>query len=164
MKVALDVDGVIADFYSSVCEKYGRVKNHLHSWDIDWVNENIDEINRDFNLWCNLKVLNDPSKLTFEFDYYVTHIHPDLLEIRVNWLLSNGFPQLPVVVSGDKLTTCRNLGVKVLVDDKPSTLAQFKSADDVIGIQYHSPYASFGDHGDFSVTCLTQINDILKRL
>lgn len=162
--VGLDVDGVIADFYLSTCDRYNVIPQTQYSWFVDVINDNLLEIIDDTSFWDGLKVLNHPDKLTFDFDYYVTSIPPKQLKSRIEWLDKHGFPKKPVIVSEDKLTTCKELGITILIDDKPDTLKQFKDDSDVIGIQYHSDIFEYGIHGDYFVKCLTEVNDIISQI
>lgn len=165
MKVGLDVDGVLANFYLSMCERYKQPYGILNDWHgCEFINNNLVEVNVDSEFWKTLRVLNDPSMLDFEFDYYITSIPDGMKEAREFWLKSNGFPDKPVIVAHDKLTACRALGVSILIDDKPSTLEIFREQDDVIGIQYIPPYYDMGTWGDYQVSCFSDIKDLLETL
>lgn len=164
MKVGLDVDGVLANFYLSTCNKYGVPYEKQYSWIVPVIEDNLVEIMGDKDFWDDLIVLNHPEKLTFDFDYYITAIPPQHLESRVNWLKKHGFPDKPVIVAEDKISVCRELGVKYLIDDKPSTLEEFRGNDDVVGIHYISDMFDLGNHGDYQVRCLSEVGDLLFKL
>jgi hypothetical protein len=164
MKVGLDVDGVLANFYLTTCNKYGAPYEKVTKWEVPVIETNLSEIIEDKDFWDDLIVLNHPEKLTFDFDYYITAIPNNMLDSRIEWLEKHGFPKKPVIVAEDKLTVCRELGVKVLIDDKPSTLQEFSNNEDVVGIHYISNMFDLGNHGDYQVRCLTEVNDILTKL
>lgn len=166
MKVGLDVDGVLADFYLSMCERYGQPYCRLDSWAAaTFIDGNtLGEVSDDHDFWKTLKILNPPTFVDFDFDYYITSVPDGMKEAREYWLKVNGYPDKPVIVAEDKVTACRLLGVTILIDDKPSTLDLFKSEDDLIGIQYVPPYSDMGTWGDHSVTCLSEINKLLTAI
>lgn len=164
MKIGLDVDGVLADFYLSMCERFNQPYERVGEYEIGFFNDNIDLITTDKVFWDGLKVLNHPSMLTFDFDYYITAIPNHLAESRIAWLKNNGFPDKPVIVSFDKVSACRELGISVMIDDKPDTMLKFKEAEDLVGIQYIPPYSDMMVHGDYQVRCLTEIQDIIFQL
>jgi hypothetical protein len=162
MKVGLDVDGVLADFYLSMCERYSQPYVRINDWNgVDHINDNLDDVKGDMEFWRTLRILNAPTFLDFDFDYYITSIPEDVKEAREYWLKNNGFPDKPVVVSHDKVTTCRELGVKILIDDKPGTMLKFNKEPDLIGIQYIPPYSDMEILGDHQITCLSELKELL---
>lgn len=164
MKVGLDVDGVIADFYLSACLKYNQPVTTNKRWEVDFIGDKMSEIEKDNVLWGGLKVLNHPEKLTFEFDYYITAIPPAMTEIRREWIIKNGFPDRPIIVAEDKVKACLKHGIDVLIDDKPETLKQFRREVDLTGIQYNPYYSDWPNYGDYVVDCLTKVKPILVEL
>ena len=148
--VALDVDDVIAGFYPAMCERFGRPVKQVDIWDGEkdckWIVENFNEIKYDFHFWKNLPVICDPSSLNFEFDYYVSAFPEEMYDARMLWLLENGFPKKDLICTTDKLATCKELGITVLVDDKKSTVEQL-NAGGVLGVRFR-PYYMIEDGQD----------------
>lgn len=161
--VGLDVDGVLANFILSACNLYGRREELIETWELDWI-EDFEVIFNDVNFWDGLIVLNHPRNITFKFDYYITSIPQHLRESRTNWLRKHGFPDKPVIVSNDKLKTCEELGVDVLIDDKPETMAEVKNSDIVTGIQYVPYYFNPPITGDYHTDDLNDVNGLIKQM
>ncbi len=162
MKVALDVDGVLANFYGTFCERFSEPIERVSHWDSPVIVRHINKIKDDHNFWANLWVLNGPDKIDFEFDYYITHVPEGVSEARKEWLIKNGFPDKPVIISGDKKNVALELGVKFLIDDKPSTMHDFKEHSDLVGIQYVPEYSDMPILGDHCVHSLGEVNGILN--
>ncbi len=120
--IALDVDGVILDFYKHMCDFLNRPMEILSSWSIDYINDNFHLILDDKEFWRTLPSITKPNEIPFEFDYYVTALPPHQRDSRILNLLSLGYPQKDVIVCDNKHETCKRLGIDILVDDKPSTI------------------------------------------
>ena len=166
MKIALDVDGVLANFYGSVCKKYNQPMLVVNDFNLEWATQKMwDEIYNDYDLWENLIVLSPPQAITFEFDYYITHIPEHLLESRIKWLRDNGYPEKPVIDSDDKLASMRRLGVDILIDDKPEIVKEVNKAG-LLAIQYVPYY--YGNEmmvdSAIKVRHLPQVNNVLNLL
>lgn len=142
-KVALDVDGVIADFYLAVCKKFKKPYISISDWEIDWIRNNFHKIEKDESFIRTLPLLNPPETITFEFECYMTSLPEKLLDQRQEWLLTNGFPDKPIIISNEKEKTMLEMGINILVDDKPDTIKKVNDIDGLIGIQYIPKYWDF---------------------
>ena len=162
LKVALDVDGILANFYLSACKKFDKPYTKVFHFGTDWIKKIFSKIANDKDFWGNLEILNPPEAIDFDFDVYMTHLPEKMLGSRIEWLKKNGFPDKPVIVSGDKAKTCLEMGIDVLIDDKPSTIKECKEVG-ILAIQY-VPYYSFMPiiEKEYAIKHLFQVNDILN--
>jgi len=164
-KVALDVDGVIANFYLHICRWFNKPYTHINDWDVKWIAEKFDEIKNDKRFWLSIPTLMPPEAINFNIDYYITSIPKVQRQTRQQWLSINGFPNRPVIVSYDKLKTCRALGVDVLIDDRPKTLSQIRNSTDINGIQFTPSYMKIDKcYGDYMIRHLTEAKGIIEHL
>ena len=121
-KIALDIDGVLADFSSACISRLAKEDNV--TWKADhWTFPSKDKpiwhrILKDKDFWINLEPLCDP-QLPFEPCAYVTarQIPKEWTE---EWLLKWGFPQEPVFIENgkSKAEAIRKSGASIFVDDK----------------------------------------------
>lgn len=138
IKIAIDVDGVLANFILAICRKFKQpfisVQQFYQSWlDFSKVVDN-------FDFWKKLPVLNPPEALTFDIHCYMTSLPKGMKVARKKWLKNNGFPVKDVVISHHKHKTCKKLGIDLLIDDKPETIIKCKE-NAVFAVQY-VPYYS----------------------
>lgn len=139
---ALDVDDVIAGFYLAMCIRYKMPIIKRDIWDkveCKFIVDNFDEVSTEYEFWANLPVVFKPEDINFDFDYYISTFPPEMENARLEWLKKNGFPDKPLICSTNKLETCRELGVDVLIDDKKSTIDSLKGTE-VIGVWYRPWY------------------------
>lgn len=170
-KVALDVDGVIANFYKALCLKYN--KPYVNSeWDVPWFPEYAKELRDDKVFWETLPILNAPEKLTFNFDLYLTAIPKSLKKSRGKWLKDNKYPDKPVIVSSNKLVKCIKEGITALVDDKITTLLSIdrynkRAGKEIIKpIFYKPPYLIVNESIPdtiYQIQSLSEVNNILNE-
>lgn len=138
-KIALDVDGVLLNFYKHFCDWHGvKEKKSNKDWHMPWVAENFSNIAKSNEFWSTLPLLASPEFIGFDFDYYLTSLPPSQAVSRKKNLLNLGFPDKPVVVTRNKVIKAKELGVELLVDDKPDTIRQFR-ANGLKAI-YYKPY------------------------
>lgn len=152
VSIGLDVDDVLAGFYSAMCEKYGKELGQVDIWGEDashFVAKHWHKVKSDPEFWRTLPVISSPESITFDFDYYISAFPPEMFEAREAWLKENGFPDKPLLCTSDKLTTCREYGINVLVDDKGSTIHEVMCGGDVLGIRFR-PYYMIEDGQDIS--------------
>lgn len=83
-----------------------------------------------FDFMRNLPVKTKPQDIPFEPTVYITNrSNPDVpVEIAVEWLKSNGFPQVPVIQTTDKIASARELKLDIFVDDKFETFRDMNEA------------------------------------
>lgn len=123
-KIALDIDGVLADFNMAVKIKYG-IEKEPSAWYYSYrFNPSMwEELKKDQSFWVDeIKPYFDGTELPFEPVCYVTHRHVPQLWCE-QWLEKNNFPCAPVhVVDGSKSTILKNMvdedKVDWFVDDK----------------------------------------------
>lgn len=140
---ALDVDDVLAGFYMAMCIRYNKEIIPRDIWDgkkdCKFIAHNFHYIATEYNFWANLPVIFKPEDINFEFDYYMSSFPPEMEKARLEWLEKNGFPDKPLICSTDKLESCRELGVDVLVDDRKTTIDSLKGTE-VTGVWYRPWY------------------------
>lgn len=163
MKKALDVDGVLANFYSAFCRKFNMPVETVMHWDRPWINDKFHEVENDHHFWANLPVLNGPEEISFEFDYYITSLPDNLKSAREEWLEKNGFPNKPVILSYDKSNTMLELGVELIIDDKHQTIIEVHDSG-LTGIQFIPYYMQPADLHHLNVRNLHDVNDIVEKI
>jgi|TARA_R110000851_G_scaffold146223_1_gene285848 hypothetical protein len=166
MKVALDIDDVLAGFYPGMCDKYDRPELKINIWDGDfaakWVADNFSKIEANKFFWLGLPIISNPRAIAFEVECYITSSPKEMVNYRIDWLVQNGFPIRPVYHSTNKLETMRELGIDIIVDDKPSTVNSINQSEDKKALQFKPSYMS-AEIEDKSkiITHLSQVNKFL---
>jgi 5'(3')-deoxyribonucleotidase len=169
IKIALDVDDVLAAFYPSVCKKFNKPEIKTNIWDgkksCKWIADAFPDLWDDVDFWGNLNVLSYPQSITFDFECYMTSIDPTLGLVREAWLKRNGFPEKPLVCTlGSKIDEMKKRGLNMLIDDKPSTVKAVRKAG-MYGIQFIPQYMSnYNDRDPFSIRHLSEVNQIIEEL
>jgi hypothetical protein len=167
MKIALDVDDVLAAFSSHAAAFHGEPLKKMDYWyyedmdeylGVDWFKK----IAPVEEFWKTLPILNPASDIDFNVDYYISSFPVEMFQHRVDWLKKYGYPDAPLIVASNKLEKCLELGIDVLVDDKPDTMRLFLGSP-IKGIHFITPYAGFEPVGDF-VTSLKQVKPLLEKL
>lgn len=149
MKIALDVDDVLARFTIHAFNHFNKVMpEKLDHWSVPlmdkYLGENwIHKVWLDEEFWGNIPILSSPELIDFNVACYISHFPKEMFKVRSEWLSKNGFPDRPLIWSADKLSTCRHLGIDVLVDDKPATMTSFLEQEDIKGLHFISHYADF---------------------
>lgn len=133
VKVALDVDGILANFYLAICKKFNKKYETVHKFYVDWLD--FSKVVNNFDFWKKLPVLNPPESITFDIECYMTSLPRGMKEARKKWLKKNGFPDKEVIISHEKHKICKKLGIDLLIDDKPETIQKCKE-NGVFAIQY----------------------------
>jgi 5'(3')-deoxyribonucleotidase len=121
LKIALDIDDVIADFLPEWCKLYNYPEPTCWRFDYDMYDKfkRMDENNTLNDFFLQLPVKIDPMDLKFEPVAYVTaRSIPD--SVTKEWLKLKGFPAAPVHSVGfgnSKLEVLKSLDVDIFVDD-----------------------------------------------
>jgi len=167
MTVALDVDDVLAAFTPHVfryfrqdieeCD-YWCVKGMAKRFGKDWFTG---KISKDMGFWKTLPVLSFPEYIDFEFDYYISSFPEWLYDEREWWLARNKFPEKPLIHTMNKVEKCKELGVDLLIDDKPQTITECKEAG-INTLHFIPYYAGFKPIGKY-ITSLKHVNTWLKK-
>lgn len=163
MKIALDIDDVLARFYSSFCKKLEVPEVKVDIWDpvdSNWSYQVFADIENDIDFWMSLDTLSTPQSITFDIECYIT-ASPEEVK-RKEWLLSKGFPDRPVYHTSDKLALMKILDLDILVDDKPETINMINDHG-LIGIQFKPSYmlAEIEDKSRI-ITHLSEVNKFIK--
>ena len=135
MKIALDVDGVLANFYLEFCKLHKMPHKTITEWEVKWIAEKLHTVDNNEDFWLRLPIINSPESISFDFDCYITSIPEQMKSIREQWLIKNGYPNKPVIVSHNKLPTMLKLGIDVIIDDKYSTIKSVSDAG-LLGIHF----------------------------
>lgn len=167
VKVALDVDGVLANFYLAMCIKFNKPYVSVNSWSNSWQEENFPKTFDDLEFWDTLPNINHPHAITFEFDCYITAIPEHLKDSRIKWLKKHGYPDKPVITAHDKATAMIENDITILIDDKFENINNVHKAG-LYGIHYvpdymrpiqeetHSPM--------FTIKHLSEANEIIQKI
>jgi len=118
IKVALDVDGVLANFYLAMCIAFDKPYVTIDRWGVPWLDKKLPEVDEVMAFWDTLPNMNNPKAITFDFDYYITAIPAKYHDSRVKWLKQHGYPDKPVIIAFDKAEAMKENGVEILIDDK----------------------------------------------
>lgn len=152
--IALDVDGVLANFYLAICRYAGMPYNSLESWGEEWIFKALSKVRNDSKFWLTLPMLNPPEAITFDFDCYLSAYPEGMYEMRKLWLQMNGYPDKPLIRSTNKLKSMLELGLTTLIDDRPETINKINGTKELIGVTYLPCYASWENTVE-NVHCIT---------
>ncbi|MBV1929153.1 MAG: hypothetical protein KUG81_06530 [Gammaproteobacteria bacterium] len=148
MRIALDIDDVLAGFYSGICKREGVPEEFTNFWDGEgshkWLRDLMmsGDMDHDVIFWSNLGVLSNPNSINFEVAAYITSSPDSMLWVRKLWLTDNRFPEAPVLHCKNKAETMKRLKIDLLVDDSPKTVHEVNSVDGLHAIQFIPPYMS----------------------
>jgi len=141
MKIALDIDGILANFYKHFSDKfnlpYKPVSEYGLGYPNSWWLEKFELL--DNNFWETIPVLNSYKEIKFDFDIYLTAMPQKFKNARISWLSKNNFPDKPLHISEQKVKFCLENNINVLIDDKLETVNQAASKN-IFPIQYIPPY------------------------
>lgn len=120
IKIGLDLDGVIVDFVKGFYEWFNEPIEDVLFWNSPFIRKNYDLVKMNSNFWLSLPRRIEPNDLNFEPHCYITSRSIDN-EITREWLLSNGFPDVPVYSVGhdeSKVEVAKSSGIDIYVDDR----------------------------------------------
>lgn len=139
-QIALDVDGVLADFHSGLVRAgvgMGVPPQEWDAWEFPpeygrvWA-----RASQDPYFWANLEPLMAPADIPFEPVGYITH-RPIPTDVTLRWLERHGFPRgLVVTTDGPKSVAMRQIGATVLVDDSPANFLEVNGHPDLACFLY----------------------------
>lgn len=142
MKIALDIDGVLADYgkhlldYLNIKDKTPPIK-----WNDSRFIENFDKIKDDKQFWLTIPVLTPPQDIKFDFECYVT-ARPISSEITALWLKKNGFPDKEVFTIGhnqSKVNILQEQKIEIFLDDAIHNFTEINKTD-IICFLFDSTY------------------------
>lgn len=140
MRIALDIDDVLAGFAVGVHEVFNSIITPHDHWAADeqtgilmlkknqrnevigYTQEYLDKCENNKDFWYGLEPISLPSDVPFGTICYITSSPKNMVETRLAWLAKHGFPNLPVIHSKDKALTMKRLRIDSLVDDKLATV------------------------------------------
>ncbi len=150
-KIALDIDGVLADFSQGVIDRAKKMRMSEHfpanssevdCWDMcDKFQEVMKDAWRDEEFWLGLNPIRTSRPVPFTPIAYITS-RPVSSSVTAEWLLKNRFPIAPVITVSrpeEKLEHLKELGVKIFVDDLHGTVRQVREAG-INAILFEAPY------------------------
>lgn len=144
MRIALDIDDVLAGFATGVHEVFNsKITPHDH-WSADeqtgilmlkrnvrdevigYTQEYLDKCENNEDFWYGLEPISLPVDVPEGTVCYITSSPKNMVETRLAWLAKHGFPNLPVIHSKDKGLTMHRLRINLLVDDKLKTIQEVR--------------------------------------
>lgn len=164
-KIALDIDGVIADFPTTFKDKL-KIKSKNNNWVFSYKFYNgFKKLKKDKDFWLSIKPLTDPSKWKFEPIAYVTarDIPTEWIE---EWLEDNGFPCVQVLHTkghsgfniGSKSEALEEIGAEIFVDDNFDTFVDLNNK----GICTYLMDTPYNRHYDVGYKRLYNLNDLVR--
>ncbi len=60
--------------------------------------------------------------------FYITNRQSDVIQETVDWLDANNFPHAPVYYTKDKVDTCKQLKINVMIEDNPHNIMALAEA------------------------------------
>jgi hypothetical protein len=116
--IYLDIDGVLADF-STHFLNYLNIEDKTppSNWHDKRFSKNFHKIVNDELFWLTIPRLINPNEIDFKFMGYCTNRTNISKEITEKWLSINGFPNLPVYCTDNKLKTLKELSCDLFLDD-----------------------------------------------
>jgi uncharacterized HAD superfamily protein len=132
-RIALDIDGVLANFSGGVVDKAKELgiefidcPSKVTHWDM---HPNFSKVMKNYwgdpEFWLNLQPLRS-GNLPFVPHVYITS-RPIDTEITRQWLIKHGFPSAPVITvkhPKEKLQHIENMGIDILIDDLHHTVRE----------------------------------------
>jgi hypothetical protein len=130
-RIGLDIDDVLAEWVKPFTELaevptpeswyfgFPSLVEKIRSKGVDY-----------FEFMSNLPVKTKASDIPFEPVCYITNrSNPDVpVEIAEQWLIKNGYPQVPVIQTKDKVAAAKEMNLDIFVDDRFETFKQMTKA------------------------------------
>lgn len=159
-RIALDIDGVIANFLLAVTHKSQNSASPFpchydfpYSIYETWKNE----LSTDWAFWANIEPLITADQIPFIPVCYVT-ARPCPIEWTKEWLEANGFPCMPVISSYgvDKSPLLKEHNIDIFVDDCFDNFVECNKAG-VCTFLFDQPYNRKHDVGYKRITSLKEL-------
>ena len=127
-RIGLDIDDTIADYCPSFCKLVNI--DIPTSWNFGFMEhiERAEKEGKNYDEFMkNLPVKIKPEDIPFEPVCYITNRHVDV-QIAKDWIKNNGYPQVEVIQTKDKITAAKEMKLDVFVDDKFETFVDMNNA------------------------------------
>jgi len=166
-RIALDIDGVLADFSTAYSKRIGLEGRGNPSWYMSYSarkSENWKSVFADKEFWMNLSPLIEADSLAFEPVAYVTSrgIPQEWTE---EWLEMNGFPCNEVVTveaeggeHGSKVDELKKRNIDIFIDDHFKHFIEVNQA----GIKCYLQDTYYNKRYDVGAFRIFHPNDVLK--
>lgn len=157
-KIALDIDGVLADFIGHITSIYdfnGHIPTH---WNDPIIRDLYPKIKDDKDFWLSMPPLIKQEDMPFEPHCYITSRSIDVT-ITEQWLDKHGFPRAPVYSIGhdeSKINIAKNVGVEIYVDDRWENFVELNNAG-ICCFLFDAPYNRKHDIGYRRIYDLKQL-------
>ena len=167
-KIALDIDGVLIDFFKALCDHLGIPVRMVKDWDLKTDPQIDQKLLKEvlFGPYVRADVCPGviPTQIPFGFYCYITACPSKHKLERDSHFKELEFPANPIYYSSDKLSVMSDLNIDYLIDDRPLTVRKVRDAGKGV-IQYMPYWASWEPEEGVPVAYgLHQIPHILKSL
>lgn len=128
-RIALDIDGVLANFNYSFGKKMGKnPENDITNWYYSYkVQDEFPKIKEDKDFWINMPTYFDYKEIGFEPYCYITH-RPIPVKWTQEWIENQRYacaPVYSVVHTEEKVPIAKKLGIEIMVEDKFENFINF---------------------------------------
>jgi len=161
-RIALDIDGVIADFNTPFAKLMGKdpktdVINWYYSYKVADVFDTLD-----YDFWMNIPLNIEASSLCFEPACYITHRKSDVARAATpDWIEKHKFPCAPIIFcdeAKEKSSFAKEHGIDIIIDDKFKNFYRLNN-DGVLCFLMDNPWNHKFDVGHLRIY---HPNDIFK--
>lgn len=158
-RIGLDIDDVLAEWVVPFTNLVGvPVPESWYFGFRDHVTRLLSEGFDYYQFMLNLPVKTKPQDIPFEPTCYITNrSNPDVpVEIASDWIRRNGFPQVKVIQTTDKVAAAKEMKLDVFVDDKFETFVEMNKAG-ILCYLYDAPHNRKHDVGFKRIKSLKEI-------
>lgn len=159
LKIGLDIDDVICDFFPKVAEKLNLPTPN--DWEFTYDKDSVfDKLDDEFFLSLPPKI--KPEEMLFTPYCYITSRQKPSIEITKKWIEANGFPCVPVYTSSkeqSKAELAKFLGLDLFIDDNFETFTDMNRN----GITCFLQDASWNSKYDVGFKRIKNVNDIFNN-
>lgn len=128
-RIGLDIDDVLADWVPTFCKLAGVTIPEAWNFGFpDMIKSLIDGGLNYQEVMATLPVKTSPNDIPFEPTCYITNRGHTDVQLAKDWIKNNGFPQVPVIQTTDKITAAKEMNLDIFVDDKYETFEAMNAA------------------------------------